>query len=210
MRRRHSSPERIRRVPDEVVVASAGVRSEFVSGGVRGRPELQVLPWSPAQGDVDGTRHIEVRMSTSAVTNSSTVVPVGMSGGRPHRAGDETTSRRDRRTSLLRWAGGMPLRRERRCGARPDPTVRHGERDTNRVILRARFGAARPAPRARPPGPANGWNVCAGRHQRAVRDGAVLARGARPSGGESDGMAIGDGNGVGPGATNGRIARATG
>ena len=48
--------------PHEIVIAPAGLRSQFVGGGVRGCPQLQVRSGVSGQGDGGGTRHVEIRM----------------------------------------------------------------------------------------------------------------------------------------------------
>ena len=48
--------------PHEHASTPLRVRSQLVGGDVRGRPELQVLAGVAAQGDIDGTRDVEIGM----------------------------------------------------------------------------------------------------------------------------------------------------
>ena len=156
------------RLPHEVVVAPARIRSQLVGGGVRGRPELQVLPRVPAQGDVDGTRHVEVR-----VIHERGHELVDGRPGRDVRSGPLTelgvqpAAAHDQEGRSAGWRVALDGWKESRSN--PDQPSGTRERDANGVVLRARF--MQPVcPAHRPPGPVNGLVRIAARRQRAIRD----------------------------------------
>ena len=169
--------------PHEVVVASAGVRSQFVGGGVRGRPELQVLPGVSAQGDVDGTRHVEVRMFHERgheLVDGRAGRDVVRSGVRPSptELGQvQPAAATEEQTCSAGWRVAS-RRRERRTALEPCPAIRNGERDADRVVLRARFDAAS-LPHAQASGARKRLDRIRTRRQRAV--GNPCWRGSSPT-----------------------------